>query len=51
MKKYLFVSKDSGVAVITAENDYQAYKKLEILYPSWAWTYEYICTVNDVTIA
>lgn len=50
MKKYLFVSKSSGAAVITAEDDHQAYLKLALLYPTWAWTYEYLGTVENITI-
>ena len=48
--KYLFASKNSGVAVINAEDYVQAYKKLELLYPYWAWTYEFICTCDNITI-
>ena len=50
MKKYLFASRNSGVAVITAENDHEAYLKLALLYPTWAWTYEYLGTVENITI-
>ena len=50
MKKYLFVSKNSGAAVITAEDDHKAYLKLEMLYPTWAWTYEYLGTVENITV-